>query len=624
MAAPAHAVVIGASIAGLLAAAALSEVYPKVTVYDRDVLPADPVARRGVPQGRHLHGLQARGVLALDELLPGFKNELTAAGGVLCDMQEDMHWYLDDYLLMSATSGLEGIGISRPLLEGLIRSRVTSLANVTVQDDTDVTGLAAADGVVTGVTIAKARTPGAAADEVAADLVVDAAGRGSRTPAWLSALGFPPPEVSRVRTDVSYVSRFYAREPGQLDGRFGSAITPYPGKPIGGAVLRQEGDRWVVLVAGMIGTDPPLDDSGLIAFAERLSCPDIAAVMRTSVPLTEPLKYTYPESVWFHYEALSAYLGGFLVIGDAFCSLNPIYGQGITTAALEALRLRAELRAALPDLALRYFASVGKLVGEAWETSTASDLRFPEIEGKRRPGAGLIDAYGVRFRAAASVDPVLGRTFLRVANMIDKPAKLLSPGTVLRVYRAAGKAVRAGALAAAHRPPSCRSADAKHGLTTTAAAEADVPRPVPAVVGIDKLHRGKPRPVELGGDRQVHRGLHDPDDLNERTAGQRHPVTWRQRHLAVEQPPGRVVEQRRCPLVGKPGHDQLGHVVCGQPDRVGVTGTGPVPLHPLHDPAVLLQQLPHMGQVVVPVALRMFTLPAHAGTSDIRSTTSQP
>jgi 2-polyprenyl-6-methoxyphenol hydroxylase-like FAD-dependent oxidoreductase len=187
----------------------------------------------------------------------------------------------------------------------------------------------------------------------------------------------------------------------------------------------------------------------MLSFADSLACPDLAAVMRESTPLSDPVKYTYPESAWQHYERLSAYLGGLLVIGDAYSSFNPIYGQGMTVAALEALALRGLLSdtgtgAGTADLERRYFRAAGKLVAEAWETSASSDLRFPEVAGKRRPGAALINAYGEKYRAAASVDPVLGETFLRVANMIDKPARLLSPGHVLRVFRSAGKAVRAG------------------------------------------------------------------------------------------------------------------------------------------------------------------------------------
>lgn len=452
MAAPAHAVVIGASIAGMLAASVLSEAFPLVTVFDRDTLPGEPGPRRGVPQSRQLHAMHARGAEALTELLPGFWDDMVAAGAVVGDTQADAHWYLDDYLLKPAPSGLKGIALTRPVIEWLIRSRAAKLPGVRITDATGVTGLVTVDGRVTGVTVLAARTPDAAAETVAADLVIDAGGRGSRALVWLGELGYPVPRSTQVRADVTYLSRFYTRDPAQLDGRFGGLVTPYPGKPRGGAVIRQEGDRFVVLLAGLVGEEPPLDEAGMLAYADSLTCPDIAAVMRQSRPLGEPVRFTYPSSTLHHYDALEAYLGGFLVIGDAVCGLNPIYGQGITVAALEALTLRRLLGAAAAaeltaDLPRRYFRAVGKLVGEAWATAASADLRFPQVEGKRQPGSRLINAYMEKYRAAASVDPVLGRTFLSVANMIDKPARLLSPGHMVRVFRAAPsarKAVAAG------------------------------------------------------------------------------------------------------------------------------------------------------------------------------------
>jgi 2-polyprenyl-6-methoxyphenol hydroxylase-like FAD-dependent oxidoreductase len=338
------------------------------------------------------------------------------------------------------------------VIEWLMRSRAAKLPGVRITDATDVTGLVIADGRVTGATVRVARTPDAAAETVAADLVIDAGGRGSRALAWLAELGYPVPRSSQVRADVTYLSRFYTRDPAQLDGRFGGLVTPYPGKPRGGAVIRQEGDRFVVLLAGLVGEEPPLDEAGMLAYADSLACPDIAAVMRQSTPLGEPVRFTYPSSTLHHYEALDAYVSGFLAIGDAVCGLNPIYGQGITVAALEALTLRRLLGAGVAaeltaDLPRRYFHEVGKLVGEAWATAASADLRFPQVEGKRQPGSRLINAYMEKYRAAASVDPVLGRTFLSVANMIDKPARLLSPGHMVRVFRAAPsarKAVAAG------------------------------------------------------------------------------------------------------------------------------------------------------------------------------------
>jgi 2-polyprenyl-6-methoxyphenol hydroxylase-like FAD-dependent oxidoreductase len=451
---PAHAVVIGASIAGLLAASVLAETFPRVTVFDRDTLPSEPEPRRGVPQSRQLHAMHARGAQALTELLPGFWDEMVAAGAPVGDTQAEVHWYLDDYLLKPAPSGLKGIAITRPRLEWLMRSRVAALPAVRITDATDVTGLVTSGGRVTGVTVSAARTPDAVPETVAADLVIDATGRGSRALTWLGELGYPVPRSSELRADVTYLSRFYSRDPAQLDGRFGGLVTPYPGQPRGGAVLRQEGDRFVVLLAGMIGEEPPLDEAGMLAYADSLACPDIAAVMRQSTPLGEPVRFTYPSSTLHHYHELDAYLGGFLLIGDALCGLNPIYGQGITVAALEALTLRrmlgpgggaGSIGVAVPaaDLPRTYFREVGKLLAEAWATAAAADLRFPQVAGNRQPGSSLINAYMVKYRAAASVDPVLGRTFLRVANMIDKPTRLLSAGHVFRVFRSAGKATRA-------------------------------------------------------------------------------------------------------------------------------------------------------------------------------------
>jgi 2-polyprenyl-6-methoxyphenol hydroxylase-like FAD-dependent oxidoreductase len=175
---PGHAVVIGGSIAGLLAACVLAETFPRVTVFERDPLPAEPEPRRGVPQSRQLHAMHARGAEALTELLPGFWDEMVAAGAAVGDTQAEAHWYLDDYLLKPAPSGLQGIAITRPRLEWLMRSRVAALPAVRITDATDVTGLVTEDGRVTGVTVAAARTADAVAETVPADLVVDASGRG--------------------------------------------------------------------------------------------------------------------------------------------------------------------------------------------------------------------------------------------------------------------------------------------------------------------------------------------------------------------------------------------------------------------------------------------------------------
>ncbi|HEX4830905.1 MAG TPA: FAD-binding monooxygenase [Trebonia sp.] len=446
-----HGVVNGAGIAGLLAACALHEACDEVTVYDQDALPEGPSARTGVPQGRQAHGLHARGVQALDELLPGFRDEMLAAGGVGADVQADVHWYLDGRLLRSAPAGLLGIGMTRRSLERLIRTRVEKLPSVSIIDTCAVDGLVAEGGRVTGVRVRPGR--GQHTGVVAADLVVEAAGRGSRLPAWLAEAGYPQPAESRLEVGLSYVTRHYQYHDGQLDGLFASAVLPHPAAHRGGVLMRQDGDQWVLTLVGLLGEDPPVDEAGMLAYAGSLAGPELAAVMRASAPLDGPVKMRFPASVRRHYDRLDRFPGGLVVLGDALGSFNPVYAQGMTIAALEALALRAAL--AVPGLATeRFRRAAGVLVREAWTLSANGDLRFPEVAGPRRAADRLANAYLTRLRAGATVDPALGRAFLRVVNMIDPPLSLLSPPTVARVLRAGGRRARAATQSAQGVPVS--------------------------------------------------------------------------------------------------------------------------------------------------------------------------
>ncbi|GAA2457428.1 FAD-dependent oxidoreductase [Streptomyces macrosporus] len=453
-----HAVVIGAGVAGLTAARALGDTCERVTVIERDTLPDAPAARRGVPQSRHLHVLLARGALALDELFPGFLDELTAAGASRADTQGDAHWYLDGHLVCRAPSGLIAYGASRPLVEHQIRARVAALPNVEIVGPAEVLGPVTTPdrGRVTGVRV-RPRADGAEETVLDADLVVDASGRGSRAPAWLEELGHARPASTRVRADVVYVTRRFRRDPRLLDGRASAAFVPFPRLPRGGAVLAEEHDRFAVVLTGQFGEEPPTDHAGMLAYADSLPGPDIAEVLRAAEPLDAPVKMRYPAGVRHHYERLDRHLDGFLVTGDALCSFNPTYGQGMTAAAQQAIVLRGLLAEGADDLPRRFFRAASQAVDTPWLLAAGGDLRFPEAEGRRGPVDGLLDRYLTRYRAAASVDPVLGRTFLAVAHMVEPPARLMAPGHVLRVLRAAGRTGGAGGTGA-NRPRAPKAA----------------------------------------------------------------------------------------------------------------------------------------------------------------------
>ena len=205
-----HAVVIGGSIAGLLAARVLSDTYARVTVFDRDDLPATPQHRRGVPQSRHTHGLLARGFEIFEELFPGLGEDLREHGALVDDMQRGVLWFNDGHQVRRARSGLTVLLASRTMLEWYLRERVGALANVDIVAGTEVAGLLSSGDRLTGVRISDTV-------DVAADLVVDASGRSNRGPAWLAELGYPAVAEDIVRANLVYVTREYRHVPGEQD-----------------------------------------------------------------------------------------------------------------------------------------------------------------------------------------------------------------------------------------------------------------------------------------------------------------------------------------------------------------------------------------------------------------------
>jgi 2-polyprenyl-6-methoxyphenol hydroxylase-like FAD-dependent oxidoreductase len=455
-----HAVVVGGSMGGLAAARALSEVYDHVTLVERDRLDDSTGPRRGVPQGRHAHGLLARGREVLEDFFPGLTDELTDLGAGCIDLQSGFRWINGGRLLcQEEPSGIVALGVSRPLLESRVRARVRSLPNVSLTDACDATGLAAtADRRrVTGLRIL--RRGGSSTEEVLdADLVVDATGRGSRGPQWLEALGYRAPEVEQVHVGLAYASRSYRRDP---DGPHGAAIGATTANPRGGVMINQEGDRWIVSIGGILGDAAPLDSEGFTAFAATLPSPVIHQVIRDAEPLSEAVRFRYPASTRRRYERLVRFPEGYLAFGDAISSFNPVYGQGMTVAALEALELRTTVGEGTADLAPRFFRRAARIVDTPWDISVGADLRFPGVEGRRTAKVRMVNGYLERLHVAAEHDAAVGRAFLRVINMIDPPQRLMSPGTALRVLRGASR----------QRPPAVRRPAGQ--LLVGAAATAD-------------------------------------------------------------------------------------------------------------------------------------------------------
>jgi 2-polyprenyl-6-methoxyphenol hydroxylase-like FAD-dependent oxidoreductase len=434
-----HAIVVGAGVGGLLAARALADHFDEVTIFERDALPDSPDPRKGVPQGRHTHGLLARGREILEQSFPGFTEELVTQGAVTADILNDGLWFNYGVYLSNAPSKMLGLGVSRPMLEGLVRRRLVQLPNIRLRERHDVVEPVFDRGRdrVTGVRV-QARNGSDDRKTIDADLVVDASGRGSASPTWLNSFGFDKPPEEQIIVNVGYVTRFYRRKPEHIDvylhGRKFVLMAACLPEFRFGALLPQEGDRWTVSLGGYMGDQAPVDDAGFLEFAHSLQRPEIFKVIRDAEPLTPLTPYKFVSSLRRYYEKLPRFPEGYLVYGDALCSFDPVYGQGMTVACLESLALRECLEKGPRGIAGRFFRRASQFIETPWQIAVGSDLQHPRVVGRRTAQVRFVNWYIARFYQAAQRDAVLACKFLEVANLIQQPSALLSPGNVLKVW----------------------------------------------------------------------------------------------------------------------------------------------------------------------------------------------
>ncbi|HAJ35933.1 MAG TPA: 2-polyprenyl-6-methoxyphenol hydroxylase-like oxidoreductase [Chloroflexi bacterium] len=439
------ALVLGASMAGMWTARVLADHFDQVLLVERDRLPTDASPRPGAPQARQYHILLLRGLQIMHALFPGLEQELIASGAVPFDITGDVRLRSRGKWLAQFPSGQQLLSCSRLLLEATMRRRLRQDARICLVEGADVIGLEtdAAHTTVTGVRIKRRRAEAAQPDEetLRAALVVDALGRRSPTPEWLVDLGYTPPEETIVDSFLGYVTRRY-RQPDnfQADWRMMLITATPPHDPRGGLIFPEENGVWVVMMAGANKVYPPTDEAGFLEFARALGSEYYAAV-QAATPISSPIGYRGTDSRWRHYEKLERWPERYVVLGDAFCGFNPIYGQGMTVAALSAVALGEEItrsQGKLDGVARRAERAFGKLTAGAWLLATGADLEWPGTVGGERSN-NLGDRFGRwyidKVLDAVAVDPHVRIAFNEVNQLVSPVTRLFAPDILWRVLK---------------------------------------------------------------------------------------------------------------------------------------------------------------------------------------------
>ncbi|KUH65486.1 oxidoreductase [Mycolicibacterium novocastrense] len=427
-----HVAVVGGSLAGMCAARVLSDVSDRITIYERDDLPDDPANRAAVPQGRHVHLLMARGAEEFESHFPGLLADMVADGVPILENRPDcIHFGAAGHVLGTAhrlRDEFTAYVPSRPQLEWQIRKRVKGIDNV--------------DFVHVGVTeplydAAQERVTGVLLDSgqiVDADLVVDAAGRGTRLPAWLEKWGYTRPDEETVDVGISYASHQFHVPDGLLAEKVVVAGASRE-QPLGIGMLFYEDGNWNVTAFGVGKVPPPQTVEQILDLADDILPPHVSAALRQATPLGEMAFHRYPTSRWRRYDTLERFPAGIIPFGDAVVSFNPTFGQGMTMTAIQAGNLRSVLASGDPDIAGALAKATAKTTWPVWVMTAIGDLTLHNATGDAKwwykPVGGLFD----QFLGAAETDPVLAEWFLRRFSLLDSLYMVPSPRLVGRTIR---------------------------------------------------------------------------------------------------------------------------------------------------------------------------------------------
>ena len=435
-----QAVVVGSGMAGLTAARALAESFERVIVLENDALPSEAIHRPGTPQSQHIHALLAGGQQALSRLFPGFVESLSQAGAVRLRMGYDDRIERPGYdPFPQRDLGISMFGMTRPLLEFTVRKRLGEYRNVEVRESCRaqkfITG--SGDAVVTAV---RCENSDGSSETLQADLVVDASGHGSLTLALLESTGRKLPEETWIGVEVGYATALFdIPEDAPRDWMGVRTFPHYPHNKRAAAILPVEGKRWMLTLGGRYDEKPPGDRDSFLIFAQQLRTPTVYNAIRYAKPASEIARFGFKRSCWRHFERLEKLPRGLLPFGDAICRFNPIYGQGMSVAALEAEVLNRLLAAqsaesdGLAGLAGAFFAEAVKLIDTPWWTAAIPDFIDPRAEGQRPSDLEDTLKFAAALLKLAAQDAAVHKLLIEVQNLLKPRSAYRDPELIRRV-----------------------------------------------------------------------------------------------------------------------------------------------------------------------------------------------
>jgi 2-polyprenyl-6-methoxyphenol hydroxylase-like FAD-dependent oxidoreductase len=430
-----QAVVIGGSLAGLMTARVLADHFDAVTVLERDHVDGQPALHQSIPQGNHLHGLLLGGQQVMASLYPGFLEQLSTLGAVRCRAGKEVVFYLPTGKAFSISGTVReardlGFDItchSRALLEYCVRHCTLQHPNIAFARESSAQGLVCEDGRVCAVRY----TQCGKTQTLATDFVVDAGGRRSQASRWLTELGFQAPEATTIGVDIAYAStKFRVPEDYDDSERILVFMGPPPDFPNAAIMEIIEQRTWHVTLSGRFGEYPPHDAAGFLAFANALHTPKLYELIKDAERVADITSYRFPTSVQRHYEQLTTFPEGFMVLGDAISSFNPIYGQGMSSAALQVQALqqllteRAAERHGLDGLALAFFPKAAEIIETPWTLAASWDFAYPETQGRRPANLEESTQYFTDVDALTAEDPEVQRLVTEVLNLAKPLAAL--------------------------------------------------------------------------------------------------------------------------------------------------------------------------------------------------------